>query len=241
MKHPETAGWMEYLYGEAEPLVRAGLEAHLAVCPECRDRVERWRMTHGLLEVARVEESRGATSRAPGWGRGRGWGWRGSGWIAAAAAAAAVLLLLGVRLGRLGAVTEEEMEVRLVTLRDRMRAEYVAQREVDLRRLLDTTVRVMREEQRAVLGELVHRQDMARAADRHETALALEILEQRYGAESARLRDGLRELAATTGTGFLGAQEHLRLLSSFLPSVPSGDDLPLDPNHFEQPTRNQYP
>jgi anti-sigma factor RsiW len=51
MKHPAQEEWMDYLYDEAPANERAKLSAHLAACPECRERVQGWKQTMTALDT----------------------------------------------------------------------------------------------------------------------------------------------------------------------------------------------
>ncbi len=50
MNHPTPEAWMAYLYHEATAETRADSDAHLAVCPQCREQIYAWRGTLGELD-----------------------------------------------------------------------------------------------------------------------------------------------------------------------------------------------
>jgi hypothetical protein len=43
LRHPDPEEWMSYLYGELPAAARRPMKAHLAACPECREKVRGWR------------------------------------------------------------------------------------------------------------------------------------------------------------------------------------------------------
>lgn len=53
--HPSSADWMLYLYGESTETDRRSMSEHLAACPECAGRVERWRATMSDLDAWETE------------------------------------------------------------------------------------------------------------------------------------------------------------------------------------------
>lgn len=90
MKHPTPEQWMDWLYHELEPEQHHELEAHLAMCEDCRQHVETWRQTLGALDEWKVEAPKPAPRKVvPLFVR----------W----AAAAAIVLGLGIGIGRLTA------------------------------------------------------------------------------------------------------------------------------------------
>jgi hypothetical protein len=58
MNHPSREEWMDYLYKEAPPEMRATLTAHLASCPDCKTAVSGWQRTMKSLGIWRVETRR---------------------------------------------------------------------------------------------------------------------------------------------------------------------------------------
>ena len=81
---------MDWLYHELEPEQHHELEAHLAMCEDCRQHVETWHQTMGALDEWKVEAPKPAQQNViPLFVR----------W----AAAAAVVLGIGIGIGRLTA------------------------------------------------------------------------------------------------------------------------------------------
>ena len=205
MKHPERSEWMAFLYGEVSGEERRNLDAHLAVCPDCVRQLGRWRATQGLLDAAGVPERR-APMRAT-WPSALRW-----------AAAAALVLGAGFVVGRQGTVSERELNRQLGELRGQLRADVAAQREADLKVVAEATLQANRAENRAFLEQFLHDFRAVRTADREDLVTALRTIEQRQARETAELREGLANLASSTGTGFEQAGNQMRVLTSYLPS-----------------------
>src|SRR5438477_7717896 len=89
MNHPKREEWVPYIFGEARPDTRRELNAHLRDCPDCRQEIETWKMSLGLLDAWKLPPvPKPAPSFAP---------------LLYWAAAAAVVLVVGFGIGRLSA------------------------------------------------------------------------------------------------------------------------------------------
>jgi hypothetical protein len=88
MRHPSDDDLILHFYGEQPPEVAARLDAHLAICPSCRDQWQELRETLRLVDAAPVPEpgpafervlwariapALAASRRAPWFGWGRPW------------------------------------------------------------------------------------------------------------------------------------------------------------------------
>jgi hypothetical protein len=89
MKHPAPEQWMDWLYQELPSEQHRELDAHLAMCADCRQQVDAWRQTMGALDEWQVPAPARITARTP--------------MLLRWAAAAAVVLGIGIGLGRLTA------------------------------------------------------------------------------------------------------------------------------------------
>lgn len=216
MKHPDTNDWMAHVYAENDESERRALEAHLSACPECADRVRRWRETQALLGAPEPVPKPEVVSR---WPRPR------ATW-AAAAAAAALFLGIGFAVGRQGVVSRADLDSQLAALRSQWREDLAVRREAERQDTAQATLELARADQQEFLNEFLRRYQVARAEDRVEWMAALESAEARRGADSAALREGLVRLASSTGSGFENTQSQLRLLADFLPAD-AGEDGPL--------------
>jgi len=89
MKHPAPEQWMDWLYQELPPEQHHELEAHLAMCADCRQQVDAWRQTMGALDEWQVPAPARARTRVP--------------MLVRWAAAAVIVLGIGIGIGRLTA------------------------------------------------------------------------------------------------------------------------------------------
>lgn len=202
MKHPENPEWMAFVYGEADARSRAELQAHLRVCPDCADRVARWRGTMEALDTAEIP-ARPAVSR------------RRTAWIYRAAAAA-VVLAVGFALGRNGGIPDRESKAHWDAWRAETSRALAHQREEDLRRFAVETLGQVQDENARFMREFVDEYRRARLEDRRDMVRALWTLDRQNAADTARLEDGLAVLASNTGSGFEEAQSRIRWLASRL-------------------------
>ncbi len=214
MKHPESEVWMGWLYGEVTPEERLGLEAHLAVCPECQRRVDGWRQTMGRLDVVPVPRVE-TRSRRGAWG------------VPYWTAAAAALLLLGFLAGRLTGVSRGELASELGRNRAAWMEEMEARTDAVRRETWQDAIQAVREEHQGLALELLREVRAGRLADRTEWRRVVEGMDLRRGQELVALREGLAELASHTGVGFETAQTQMRLLAGSLATT--SYDEPLKP------------
>jgi hypothetical protein len=203
MKHPETHDWMSWLYGESTPAEKRILDAHLTACPECRDRVERWRATLGHLDSAAAPRLDPVRRRNY---------WPALKW----SAAAAVLLSVGVGMGRLSGATERALDQRLQTWSSSWQAHAEDQRRRDLDEMAARTMASVRTENQEILAELSRRIQAMREEDRVALVQLIERVDRQRAGEIGELRDGLAALASQTGDGLERAQTQMRLLAGTL-------------------------
>jgi hypothetical protein len=85
MNHPESAEWIEFLYGECTAQRKRELEAHLANCSNCAAQLKSWQGTARSLDAWRLP-----TAPAAAWLPTHPWRW---------AAAAAIILFIGFWVG----------------------------------------------------------------------------------------------------------------------------------------------
>lgn len=99
---------MDYLYNEAPAAERAKLSAHMAACPECRERVHGWQKTMDTLDTWQP-----AVKQAPAYS-----------WMPAVrwAAAAVVMVGLGFALSRVTAP-----QVNVAAMQTQIRSEVAAE------------------------------------------------------------------------------------------------------------------
>ncbi len=216
MEHPTTERWMAWLYGEASPGERADCEAHLAVCPECRQQVEEWRSASAALDLdqATLTIPRG---RPLGMARWVGWG-----------LAASVLLLLGFAAGRIGGDRGEGMRKEWAQWKVEVERREQERNEALMQDVARAAMAAGAEETRRWLGEVTRQWAEARAEDRKEWDGIREVLanlEDRREADAIAVRAGLLGLARFTGTGFEQTRSQLQQLGQ----VPVSEPVPRDP------------
>ena len=113
MNHPTSENWMSYLYGELSPSARREADRHLQGCAECRQHVEQWRATMGLLDADH------APLVLPGRGQRTVFFAPAVRW----ALAASVVLLAGFGIGRATGLSKTDVEQQIAASREQITAE----------------------------------------------------------------------------------------------------------------------
>lgn len=208
MKHPESEQWMAYLYGELAPSARREADRHLRDCPECRQRVEQWRATMGLLDADHATLARPARRERT--------------WFATPAVrwalAASVVLLAGFAAGRVTGVSRDEVARQIAAARAEIAADLRQRHEEDLKAMAAATVAATTEQNRLFLAEFGRQFNAARSEERRDWIAALEALHRQHSDDLAEVKSGLNALARKTGAGFQQAESQLNLLASYLPA-----------------------
>lgn len=141
MNHPTPEQWMDWLYRELPAEQHRDLDAHLAMCAECRAQVQTWRSTMGALDEWKAPDAPKQTSATlPVTGLLR--------W----AAAAAIVLGIGIGIGRWTAPG-----VDTAALQDELKVGLQAELQRELERIHSVTDAARmkdREELAAVLAEI---------------------------------------------------------------------------------------
>jgi hypothetical protein len=195
MNHPSREEWMAHLYNEADENTRANLEAHLAVCPDCKKSLTGWRATMGSLDSWTLP-----TRRRLRWSQPMVVKW---------AAAAAVILALGFGLGRVsspGLTLQAAQDQLLPALRQQLQQDLAVAMDVngtpvttpfqrEMRNSLDrwatAGVGLATAESQRLLGEFASYLKTARAED-HQKFMAL----------FRTLREEMETVAVNTDNGF---------------------------------------
>ncbi len=208
MKHPENEQWMSFLYGELAPSARREADRHLRECPECRQRVEQWRATMGLLDADH------ATLALPAR--------RERTWFAVPAVrwalAASVVLFAGFAAGRVTGVSREEVARQIAAARAEIATDLRQRHEDDLKAMAAATVAATTEQNRQFLAEFGRQFNAARSEERRDWIAALDALNRQHSDDLAEVKSGLNALARKTGAGFQQAESQLNLLASYLPA-----------------------
>jgi hypothetical protein len=204
MNHPSSENWMAYLYGEMPSHEKLDADAHLAVCPVCRDSIDQWRGTMKMLDSDRAIE---AMPRS-------GIQWQG---VARWAAAAAVMLGTGFVAGRWNSPSRAELQSQVAAMVGDMEQSLRDQYSEEFAKLRSEATATAVGQQRA-LTDAVGQLNELRLQDQHDWAVTLRRVEDRRSAELGDIRSDLVSLALRTGSGFRQAESQLNLLASYLPS-----------------------
>lgn len=208
MNHPPNEHWMSYLYGELPSSARRTADSHLRTCPECHDRVDRWRATMGLLDTDQATLALPRRSQpTPAWQPALRW-----------ALAASVILLAGFLAGRATGPSSADVDRQIAATREQLTAELRAQYQDDLKVIAAATVSAATAQNQTFLTRFNREFAAGQLAERQDWLMALESLNQQHALDIAALRDGLNALALRTGAGFQQAESQLNLLATYLPT-----------------------
>ncbi len=197
---------MDYLYGELPAKSRHEYEAHLAVCPTCRQQLESWKSTLTALDTdggRLVSSPKRRLSFNP---------------AGALQWAAMVLLTLGLgfSVGSRGRVTQRELDQRLTAAHDEWQHQFDLERQRDADRISRDLSSAVREENRQLIANLSRELVRVRAEDQVQLANQLRAYDQERALDYADLQNSLTVLARQTGTGFRQAESQFNWLASGL-------------------------
>jgi anti-sigma factor RsiW len=202
LKHPESAEWMEFLYGELDDRRRRELDAHLASCAECSTQLKEWRSGMAHLDEWELPVPQPVRRQ----------------WVPALqwAAAAALVLLAGFGLGRRSVSSTAEISTLKASV-----AELAAIVQHDRLATLSNTVNLAtiaaNAESMRLLDEYSRIQVNQHDADQQSFNLAM----QRFDTRLARLRSEIETVAVNTESGFQQTRQNLTRLASY--SVPADE------------------
>jgi anti-sigma-K factor RskA len=205
---------MSYLYGELSPAARRDADRHLQGCAECRQRVDQWRGTMGLLEADHATLALPRRTERTVF----------AGTVVRWALAASLVLLAGFIAGRTTGLSGADVERQIAAAREQITAELRQRHEEDLKAMAAATVAATAEQNRNFLTEFSRQFNAARSEERRDWIAALDSLNRQHADDLAAVRTGLAALARKTGAGFQQAESQLNLLASYLPagSEPGG-------------------
>lgn len=207
--HPAAAEWTAYLYGELAPERARALQAHLASCADCGERVNRWRTSMTALDEWPLPKRRPV---AVLWQPATLLKW---------AAAAAVVLAVGFALGRQSASHARELaalQSTVAQLGERLDREH----SFNSSNTVAVASSVASEGAIRLLSDYAQLSDQQRTADGQKITLALRDLDARLLA----LRSELETVAVNTETGFRQTKAGLTTLASYtVPSVNTAPEL----------------
>lgn len=199
---------MAFLYAEVTPKRRRELEVHAADCAECAAQLKTWRAGCSALDQWQLPVMRRfSADRLPS----RPW------WPALKWAAAALVLGLGFALGRQTSPNAAELAA-LKTSVAQLAGAIQQERGASFSNDVNTATRAANAETLRLLAEYSQLQEIHRATDQQNLAVALRSFETRLG----RLRAELETVALNTETGFEQTHENFSRLASF--SAPVKND-----------------
>lgn len=197
LNHPNTAEWMEFLYGELAPKRRRELQSHLAQCASCAAQVKQWRASMTALDEWALPAVRRARRE-----------WQPV-WMLKWAVAAALVLGVGFALGRqTSPVTDEVTALKSTVARLAENLEQV--RGVNASDAVAVAKATASAEALRLLADYARLNEARRAEDQQATVVAMRTFESRL----ARLRAELETVAVNTADGFQQTKAGLTQLAS---------------------------
>ncbi len=203
MNHPTREEWVPYLFGEAKSDARRQLNAHLKDCPDCRQEIETWKMSLGLLDAWKLPPvPRPAPSFAPllNW-----------------AAAAAVILLVGFGIGRLTAKADVQ-KVRAAIepeLRRELTQEFARLAREEMSRNTSATLAASAQQTEQAITVLAKAVEVARLEDNRAMYAALDKVESQSFAQFVSLKKDVDTVAVNTDAGLRNTAQELVQLADY--------------------------
>ncbi len=197
---------MAFLYGEAAPERKRELDAHLAQCGLCAERVAEWRAGMAALDTWTLPARRRAPLRLPvpllKW-----------------AAAAALVLGVGFALGRQASPAAGEVTALRATV-TQLAAAMERERATTASNAVAAAAAVANAETIRLLSEYASMSENRRTEDHQAVALAFRTVESRL----ARLRAELETVAVNTEDGLVRTHASLAHLASLAAADPVKPD-----------------
>ena len=209
MTHPTPEDWMSYVYDELAPESRSTLQAHLDMCPACREQVEIWQRASRSLNQYRLPRRR-QPLRPAGIIR---WA-AAAAFVALAAVGAMRVMALQREVTQLqsamqGSVQREAEAFVRLELASKMRAELTS----DLDDLSAQAIRTANAEAQAMITAVSQRLEAQRVTDQQTTLAVLQKLSAQQAGDYAALRKELETVAVLTEAGFQRAQNQIATLA----------------------------
>jgi len=181
---------MSYLYDEVTAEEHSNLAAHLAVCPDCKSRIDDWRVAWTNLDAWQLPAKRpGAAPARP---------------LVRWAAAAALVLGLGFGVGRLASAPVNADKVRAAIepkIRQELRQEFAEMLRHELDRAASATLAASGDQTRNVLSDYIKAVESKRAQDNQAIYAALDKLESQRIADLLSLKKDVDTVAVLTDAG----------------------------------------
>ena len=203
MNHPKREEWVPYLFGEAKSPARGELNAHLRDCPDCRQEIETWKMSLGLLDAWKLPPvARPAPSFAPmlNW-----------------AVAAALVLLVGFGIGRLTAKADMQ-KVRTAIepeLRRELRQEFARLTREEISKSASSTLAASAQQTEQAMAVLAKAVEDTRQEDNRAIYAALDKVESQSFAQFVSLKKDVDTVALNTDAGLRDTAQELVQLADY--------------------------
>jgi anti-sigma factor RsiW len=205
MNHPTREEWMSYLYDELTAEEHSSLAAHLAVCPECKMRVNDWRSARKNLDAwqlparpARVPLQRPLVR-----------------W----AAAAALMIGIGFGVGRFAtSATANAGKIRAAIepeIRQQLRQEFTQLLRDELDKAASATLAASGEQTKHWVEDYAQALEAKRTEDGQAIKAALNKLESQLLADVFSLKKDVDTLAVWTDAGLRRARQELVQLADY--------------------------
>ncbi len=209
MNHPTREEWMSYLYDELTGEQHAGLEAHLAVCPDCKAGLDQWRTTKVDLDAWCLPAKRAQSPLPRPFVR----------W----AAAAAVMIGVGFGVGRFVPSASADVDSLRAeiepSIRQQLRQEFAQTLRSELERASVANLAASNAEARQLVADFVKAYEANRTEDNQAVYNALNKLDTQRLADYATLRKELETVAVLTDVSFRRTQEQLVQLADYAQPV----------------------
>lgn len=205
MSHPTREEWMSYLYDESTDETQSTLEAHLAVCQECKSNLVTWRGAMREMDQWRLQSVLSKTRRH----------WAPLRW----AAAAAIVLGLGIGFGRLSApasVSVDQVRAAIEpSLRQQLRKDFALLLQEELDRSSRATLAASGAQTRELVSDLAKVTEQNRAGDNRLVSAAVEKLDAQRLADYTSLKRDLDTVAVYSEAGLLQTRQQLVQLAGY--------------------------
>ena len=191
---------MPFLYGEVTPDLRQQLKIHLEGCAECRDELERWKLSLARLDAWKLPRSRKPAEQfVP---------------LLKWAAAAVLVFGFGIGIGRIGASSPDAATERAtlkLQIKRELRQELAQLAHDEVNRATPATLASARSEADKLLAAFATSLQTQRDADNQTVRTALEGLQL----QNISLKKELDTVAVNTDAGLQQTEQQLAQLAVY--------------------------
>jgi hypothetical protein len=205
MNHPTREEWMAYLYDELTAEEHSSLAAHLAVCPDCKMRVNDWRWTRKNLDAWQLptRHARVPVQRP----------------LVRWAAAAALILGIGFGVGRFATpATANAGKIRAAIepeIRQQLRQEFTQLLRDELDKAASATLAASGEQTKHWVEDYDRALETKRTEDSQAIRAALNKLESQLLADVVSLKKDVDTVAVYADAGLRRARQELVQLADY--------------------------